>query len=433
MYHRLTARTGWATVLMLALTTFMMGCPAVGPDTDGDGVGDATDNCPAVANANQADGDGDGVGTACDNCPTVANADQADEDTDGIGDACETLDLAVGDRNADLVFLYYDVRNAAPFTQDPDVVLDNAGSGIDLPRTLDIADNMLFVGNTDNDTVTIYNNFLALSDNQAADVTLNNVGSGIDFPSDLQVFDGDLYVCNQDNDTVRIFRDVGTLASGDAPDVILDNAGSGLDRPVGLVVTADALYVASRTNDTLRIFDDPGTLANGDAPDVVLNEADSLMAGPVRPFVFDNVLYVTHVDADRVTAHSPADGLSNNQVPDFVLAGPSLIDEPAAVAQVGNRLFVSTTEDDAPTLLGFDNPAALVSGSPPSVIVDNHVLLDAGEAEGILGTLWVADKDYNYVVGYLDAASIVDDQVPDIALFDLTMLEPLSVVVRERP
>ena len=35
------------------------------------------------------DGDGDGVGDACDNCTLVANADQKDTDGDGFGNICD--------------------------------------------------------------------------------------------------------------------------------------------------------------------------------------------------------------------------------------------------------------------------------------------------------------------------------------------------------
>ncbi len=72
------------------------------PDTDGDGVDDATDNCPLHANEFQEDSDADGIGNVCDsdqdgdavdnaldNCPTVANPSQADFDGDGAGDACD--------------------------------------------------------------------------------------------------------------------------------------------------------------------------------------------------------------------------------------------------------------------------------------------------------------------------------------------------------
>ena len=68
-------------------------------DADGDGVCDSTDNCPAIANRDQADGDGDGLGDLCDNCPSVANADQANADGDEFGDVC---DIFVDDAENDV-------------------------------------------------------------------------------------------------------------------------------------------------------------------------------------------------------------------------------------------------------------------------------------------------------------------------------------------
>jgi YVTN family beta-propeller protein len=78
----------------------------MGIDRDEDTVLDGLDNCPAVANADQADANNNGIGNACehladtdndgvnnavDNCPLIANPDQADSDGNGRGDVCNTL------------------------------------------------------------------------------------------------------------------------------------------------------------------------------------------------------------------------------------------------------------------------------------------------------------------------------------------------------
>jgi len=55
-------------------------------DNDGDGLPDIDD----------PDDDNDGVPDADDNCPRIANQDQADSLGDGVGDACRDGDAALG-------------------------------------------------------------------------------------------------------------------------------------------------------------------------------------------------------------------------------------------------------------------------------------------------------------------------------------------------
>lgn len=64
---QLTSPTGAQSGVRLTIVAI----PSVEDDADGDGIADQADNCPQVANADQADSDGDGIGDACDTCPAT--------------------------------------------------------------------------------------------------------------------------------------------------------------------------------------------------------------------------------------------------------------------------------------------------------------------------------------------------------------------------
>ncbi|MEZ5506849.1 MAG: thrombospondin type 3 repeat-containing protein [Gammaproteobacteria bacterium] len=112
------------TAYPMEKTAFPRWMPIETTDTDGDDTGDNSDNCPAIANEDQLDTDNDTLGNACDddddgdtlsdaeeqaqgtnplladtdsdgsadsvdNCPVLANANQADSNDNGVGDVCE--------------------------------------------------------------------------------------------------------------------------------------------------------------------------------------------------------------------------------------------------------------------------------------------------------------------------------------------------------
>lgn len=96
------SRMLWVAALVLSPSVFITGCgsgddedgggmqpPVMVADADADGITDADDNCPAVANPDQSDRDADGQGDACSGDADgdgIADADDPDDDNDGVPD-----------------------------------------------------------------------------------------------------------------------------------------------------------------------------------------------------------------------------------------------------------------------------------------------------------------------------------------------------------
>lgn len=129
-------------------------------DDDSDTIADLVDNCPIIANTDQADLDRDGFGDACDadddndtfaddvdNCPLIANSDQADLDRDGLGDACDTDDD--DDTVADVVDNCPMVTNIDQADLDRDGFGDVCDTDIDGDTVTNNVDNCPLIANSD--------------------------------------------------------------------------------------------------------------------------------------------------------------------------------------------------------------------------------------------------------------------------------------------
>ncbi|MBI5607589.1 MAG: phosphodiester glycosidase family protein [Deltaproteobacteria bacterium] len=121
-------------------------------DYDSDGIADALDNCPYLANPSQVDLDGDKQGDACDpdddndgepdqadNCATTYNPDQVDSDGDGQGDDCDATPGAGKD------------AVEAADSSEPDESAEDIKAALDTAGT-DAADNVADAPDADKPT-----------------------------------------------------------------------------------------------------------------------------------------------------------------------------------------------------------------------------------------------------------------------------------------
>jgi len=185
-------------------------------DTDGDGVVDSSDNCPAIINPEQADNDLDGMGDICDadddndsivdvedNCVFTPNPDQTDADGDGIGDVCD--DDVDGDTVSNAVDNCPVDPNIEQTDSDGDLVGDACDADDDNDGVADVApDNCPLTPNADQ--ADIDNDFIG----DACDADID--GDGVD-----NIVDNCPVIINSD----QLDTDLDT--AGDACDADDDN------------------------------------------------------------------------------------------------------------------------------------------------------------------------------------------------------------------
>lgn len=255
-------------------------------------VADGGDNCPLVANRNQADLDSDEIGNACDddtdgdtiadldvngdtldNCRLVANSDQADSNLDGIGDACQNDDDNDGVPNPD------DNCPVAVNPNQEDLDTDGVGDACDDDTDGD--------GISDEDPIGQPNDNCPLVANaDQADTDGDGIGDACDLVNDAE------YACGASGEPFTPMLasdvDVRAVATEDASDCTLsllggllcsvDGAGNTVDADLGNMASLQNTDLLGLSTIRLRVsattgFAYPGANALG----VAFNESPQLL------------------------------------------------------------------------------------------------------------------------------------------------------------
>ncbi len=143
---------------------------AVVPDSDGDGVADTIDNCPATPNPTQTDSEADGVGDACDPCTLVD--DPAQSGWDPLGTPPPDFGVCILPMETGLQFTGLEARydhlfvvdlGNFPLRPEYDVVITPTSPGIigffqTIACNVDPADEVIFDVASPNDGFTTFGN-----------------------------------------------------------------------------------------------------------------------------------------------------------------------------------------------------------------------------------------------------------------------------------
>jgi len=329
-------------------------------DDDGDGAPDAGDNCPLIQNPAQTNSDADTLGDACDNCSTVANESQLDTDGDGMGDLCDPDD---------------DNDGVLDGPDGCDLVPDPAQTDSDMDGVGNLCDNCVSTSNGsqvdgDMDGVgTVCDNCPSTGNFGQVDSDADSLGDACDnCPSVSNLnqanfdMDGLGDVCDPDDDNDGVFDD------GDA-------SGSTTDDPC-------------ITNQTVQCDDNCQFVANPDQADL---EGDGL--GNVCDSDNDNDNRLDDGDMDGIEGNHPCVCISTNNPPgctDNCDDNCPLEHNPGQIEQDGDGVGKTCDNCEEGTPNEAFNPDQLDNdqdglGDACDTDDDNDTILDDGSGNGTVG------------------------------------------------
>lgn len=255
---------------------------------------------------------------------------------------------------------------------------------------LDLTANVLYVANSGNNSMAVFNNASAATGNVVPDRAILDAAAPPASPSGVfaDIVNDRLYLASSGDNSILVLDHASTLQNSPPPvRRSISGASTTLNNPNGIFVDVanDQLYVSNAGAsgpgaNSILVFDNASTINSPVSPNRTisgLNNPNGVSVDTTRDpdiaTIGTGILYVANTGANSILVFNNASNITDPIAPDQTISGSGL-NNPIGVFVDTTRdiLYVSNTGAD--TILVFNNASTLISSSTPDRTISSTTL-----------------------------------------------------------
>jgi DNA-binding beta-propeller fold protein YncE len=253
----------------------------------------------------------------------------------------------------------------------PNRVVNGGNTLLNEPRSIavDMTRHQIYVANFSGNSILVFNGARTVSGDRAPARTFTGAATTLNGPSALflDVFNDRLYIANTTDNSILVYNNASTASGNVSPSRTLKGGATSLNAPTGVFVdtTRDKMYVINGGANSILAFDNAATVSGNTPPARTISGLSTGMNSPSAGAldVFQDRLYVANTGSDVILVFNAISTISGNMPPDRKLEGALTgLNQPRDLyLDLGaDRLYVANTGADS--VLVFNN-AAIVTGA----------------------------------------------------------------------
>ena len=190
--------------------------------------------------------------------------------------------------------------------------------------TLDTANDRLYVPNAGDNSILVWDKISQASENAPPTRFIQGAGTQLSGPIHIEIDSANdlLYVANRGNNSVTVFSSASTIQGNTAPVRTLSGAATQITAISALHIDTanNRLWVVNPTSNALLVFDNALSLNGGPPPNRVVSGSNTLLSSPQYLLQTGTRLYISCGNGS-ILRFEGADALSGSVAPAATITG----------------------------------------------------------------------------------------------------------------